>query len=53
MIFAPKLPADEWAEERRKIASRKPHLVLVDRRPDPELYRWYRVEDLVPVKGFL
>lgn len=50
-LFAPKLPAEEWAAEREKIAARKPHLSLVgkDKRPSSDMYRWVDVALLVPV----
>lgn len=51
-LFYPRLPAEEWAAEREKIAARKPHLSLVapDPRPDPDMYRWVSVSDVIPVR---
>jgi hypothetical protein len=46
-LFAPKTPAEELAEERARIARKRPDLVLIDRRPDPDMFRWWSVADLI------
>jgi hypothetical protein len=48
-LFAPALPAEELAKERAKVAKRLPHLALVgkDRRPDPTMFAWFSVEEMI------
>lgn len=50
-LFAPISPADELREERERVARRKPHLALAssqaDPRPDPDMWRWFSVEELM------
>jgi hypothetical protein len=50
-LFAPITPAEELARERERIARRKPHLALAstqtDPRPNPDMFRWHAVSDLL------
>jgi hypothetical protein len=52
-LFAPRLPAEIERAERERIARKTPHLALVvkDPRPEPNMYVWRSVADLVPVNG--
>lgn len=50
-FFAPKLPAEVEREERERIARKRPHIALVvparDPRPDPDMFRWHSVAELL------
>jgi hypothetical protein len=51
-LFAPRTPSEVLAEERAKVLARKPALSLVrpDPRPQPEMFVWRSVADLIPIK---
>jgi hypothetical protein len=51
-LFAPRTPSEVLAEERARVAARKPALSLVrpDPRPQPEMFVWHRIADLIPIK---
>jgi hypothetical protein len=49
-LFAPKLPADEWRAEMARVEKRRPDLRIVDKRPDPQMFRWVSLSDLIPIK---
>lgn len=50
-LFTPMTPAEEERLERERIARKKPHLALVgavkDPRPDPDMFRWWSVAELL------
>ena len=48
-LFRPTTPAEELAEERARIARKAPHLSVVgkDPRPDPDMWRWWSVAELI------
>lgn len=51
-FFAPRLPAEIERAEREKVARQKPRLSLVglDPRPDPSMFAWRSVADLIPIQ---
>lgn len=55
-LFAPRLPAEEWAAERERIARKAPRLALVPHVPPPpkvatpDFYVWHEIKTLLPVE---
>jgi hypothetical protein len=47
-LFAPRLPAEIWRDERVAVEKRAPHLSIVnkDPRPDPDMFSWRDVGEL-------
>jgi hypothetical protein len=51
-LLRPITPAEEWAAERAKIARKRPDLALVTQpRPDPDMFRWWSVSELMGERG--
>ena len=49
-LFAPMTPAEVERLERERVAKKKPALALVttrDPRPDPEMFRWVSIAELM------
>lgn len=48
-LFTPATPADEERAERERVAKRRPHLALAgqDPRPDPQMFAWFSVAEMV------
>lgn len=49
-FLAPILPAEIERRERERVAKKRPHLSLVgvrDPRPDPDMFRWWSVAELM------